>query len=174
MRRADDRLTKAERALQLTNPTQVDLKGAVTDAYYALFFALIDLAVEQLAPGQQELGDHLARSFEHKTMKAAAAKVCDPHWGAPEQRAVLGLAATSPSDTYPANLAIIGRTFISLQEARHKADYDRQYLLTFTTADELVQLAQKALILLGANATDARWLGFSLLLVLGDNLTRKR
>jgi uncharacterized protein (UPF0332 family) len=171
---ADDRLAKATRALEAPNPTQVELKGAVTDAYYALFYALIDLTIALLAPGPADLEALLARTFEHKTMKVAAARVSDPRWASPALRRTLGLEPTSDQDAYPSQLAEVGKAFKDLQEARHKADYDRQHALSETSAAFWVTSADNALTQLRSIAGDPRLRAFCWMLLLGEKLTSTR
>ena len=51
------------------NPKQASLRRAVSTAYYALFHLLIQEASANWI--RKDTRDHLARAFEHRTMKQA-------------------------------------------------------------------------------------------------------
>src|SRR5580700_6549593 len=88
-------------------PKQASLRRAVSTAYYSLFHLLIDEAVGAWSVERQR--SRLARTFDHGKMKG----VCDE---------VLKTATSTAGR--PAELVLVARTFIRLQQDRHTTDYD--------------------------------------------------
>lgn len=84
---------------------QAELRRATSNAYYALFHALAQLAADLLAePGTREW-TRVYRALEHGTCKQACEKL------------VKGGGLTQ-------SLRDVANSFITLQDARHAADYD--------------------------------------------------
>ncbi|HTX37316.1 MAG TPA: hypothetical protein VME43_19950, partial [Bryobacteraceae bacterium] len=98
----DDLLAQAGHLAQLdrTRPKQVNLRRAISAAYYAMFHLLISSAVNNWRIERQRAD--LGRAFQHGTMKGACRSMVSP----------------SP------DLKIVAKTFIDLQQNRHRADYD--------------------------------------------------
>lgn len=118
-------------------PRQASLRRAVSTAYYAFFHLLNAEAVALLAPNVDEPTRHrMRRWFDHGEMKIVCEKFLPPTLGAPLKQ----LIGPSASD----DLQLVARNFISLQEARHRGDYDTNLTLTRTQAQAYVQQAQKA------------------------------
>ncbi len=104
----DDLLAQAGHLANLdrTRPKQVNLRRAVSAAYYAMFHLLIASAVNNWRIERQRAD--LSRAFEHRKMKG----VCN------------NLVSTS------AELALVAETFVVLQQNRHRADYDNARVWT--------------------------------------------
>jgi uncharacterized protein (UPF0332 family) len=83
-----------------TRPKQVNLRRAVSTAYYAPFHLLVDGAVSYWRLERQR--SLLARSFDHRKMKGACGS-CHPT---------------------TVELRAVARAFVDLQKSRHLADYD--------------------------------------------------
>jgi len=103
----DDLLDIASQLAQLEKgkPRQTSLRRAVSSAYYALFHALAKLSADKLV-GYNKSWDVYApiyRSIGHGRSKDVFKQISS-HRGS--------------------GVAIIGQTFILLQERRHRADYD--------------------------------------------------
>jgi hypothetical protein len=85
-------------------PKQVSLRRARSSAYYAVYHELSESVVAFVLPGRRwDLQVLLRRKLAHRTMKNVA------------QRA---------SSSATRALAAVGSAFVSLQEARHRADHD--------------------------------------------------
>ena len=128
---ADDLLEQAYHLAnkESDNPTQASLRRSVSTAYYALFHLPIDEAVSKWAV-ERHLSA-LARTIEHKAMK----KVCDDciknfhNSGRPESGV---------------KLMKVAKSFASLQDRRHIADYDGSFIWSRANAIGQIDLARKA------------------------------
>lgn len=108
---AEDLLDQAFLLLnkETKNPKQASLRRAVSTAYYALFHLLVQEACANWST--PSVRDHLARAFNHQTMRNAC-KVAEN--------------ATYPLSVSPlvaAKLRGAARAFRELQVQRHLADY---------------------------------------------------
>lgn len=110
-------------------PRQVDLRRAISAAYYALFHEIITSAADQI------VGVTLRPTREH-------ALVCRAIDHATIRKACLELAKTTPAAKYLSylppggfgnDIAGVAAAFPDLMEARHSADYDT--LARFRTSD---------------------------------------
>jgi hypothetical protein len=103
-------------------PRQVNLRRAVSSAYYALFHGLIDQTCRLVLGTRQSDAPFrhvLGRAFTHGTMKQA----CTAFAGGTLKASVAkGLPA---GFAVPSEVRAVARTFIAMQEQRHAADYDR-------------------------------------------------
>lgn len=108
------------------------LRRIVSAAYYALFHLLIEDATELLGPNlSPEIRHRIQRWFEHGTMKQICGRFGKSNLDQPLKDLV--------GDTASFDLQKVCNTFITLQEARHKADYDSSHIVDFKEA--LQQLA---------------------------------
>lgn len=103
----DDLLDIASHLAQLEKgkPRQTSLRRAVSSAYYALFHALAKLCADKLVGLSKpwDVYTPIYRSLDHGRAKEAFKRISS-HRGS--------------------GVAIVGQTFILLQERRHTADYD--------------------------------------------------
>jgi len=105
------------------NPDQAALRRAVSSSYYALFHQIKADAVKLIAPNVPEAINHrIQRWFDHAEMRRVCAKFLNDKLDQP----LLGLIGS----VTPKELQQVCRTFIELQDARHRADYDLGYSLT--------------------------------------------
>jgi hypothetical protein len=115
-------------------PSPVQLRSAVSNAYYALFHALSRRAAEHLfrrGTRQQKL--RLARTFGHRDLKVACSWVAGREKRVPQHvRSIVDFLKGSPIEG-------IAASFCDLQEARHQADYD--HLMPFSKATTLAHIA---------------------------------
>lgn len=121
---------------------QAHLRRAVSAAYYALFHMLADDATRRMFGTQDDraaLRSCLARAFEHSTMAKAAKSFAVP--GAPQNH--WHRRALDDSEIQP-EIVKVAKTFIVLQNARHKADYDLSESVTPGWAQEMVSQAEEA------------------------------
>lgn len=106
-------------------PRNVNLRQAVSSAYYAVFHAVVLAAVGHLLPaGTGDERRRLARSFSHSNLRLACEYVVTPDRTPSETRPIAKTASGN------ASLVDVAEALLSLQEARHLADYD--HLADFT------------------------------------------
>lgn len=142
---ADELLERAERLAEAdpTRPRQVNLRGAVHSAYYALFHRLIEEGVSAVVGGDTTLRNSMSRWYAHGRMKDVS------NWfrGVTAPREIvglLGIASTMPTGIVPVELVRVATAFVELQEARHRADYDVGARFTRVEARERVKAARRA------------------------------
>jgi uncharacterized protein (UPF0332 family) len=113
------------------HPKQVDLRRAVSAAYYALFHLLTSEAAQNWKHDRHQT--RLARIFDHKTMKTCSSNVASKQPPADSaKRAVF------------AKLKVVAENFVSLQQVRHDADYDNARVWSRTQAYEEIIKAEEA------------------------------
>jgi uncharacterized protein (UPF0332 family) len=109
-------------------PKQSNLKRAISTAYYALFHAFAHDAADLLVGGgvsrKRSSWRQVYRALEHGTAKSACAEAKHPPFA---QRIVSCASA-----------------FVTLQQARHSADYDPGHRLTLADAKSRITLAEQA------------------------------
>jgi|tagenome__1003787_1003787.scaffolds.fasta_scaffold19677877_2 uncharacterized protein (UPF0332 family) len=96
-------------------PKQVNLRRAISSAYYALFHLLSGDAAERMVHTHGGLRQIFARTFEHGEMKAICAQFAKDQL---PRRLRSVVPSVSPV------LRHIATTFVDLQAARHEADYN--------------------------------------------------
>jgi uncharacterized protein (UPF0332 family) len=139
---SDDLLVTARRLAKASanKPRQADLKRAVSTAYYALFHAIAKNAADMIVgtgPSRAENAwRQVYRSIEHGFAKNACKEV-----------RALG---------FPAGVIACADEFVSLQEARHSADYDPSHRLTRAEALTWVSRSEAAIKSLKSSSTKDR------------------
>lgn len=123
-----------------SKPSQIELRRAISAAYYALFHQLTSAGSAAFIAGGESLRFQATRAFSHAAMR----KVCDAY-------------VRSPSAPFSAKLAHLNRrppnsqlitvatAFGRLQEGRHTVDYDLLAVIEFEDAAQLVKLSETAL-----------------------------
>lgn len=129
----DDLLDLAEQIARLDSgrPRQASLRRAVSTAYYALFHCLAYLCADKLVGWRKPWAvfTPIYRTLDH----------------GPSKKVFKELIAQG------GDLAIIGGTFIKLQEFRHAADYDPEtFRLSRAGTLDLIDEARKAIALITA------------------------
>lgn len=108
-------------------PDQIILRRIVSALYYALFHQLTEDAAGLIGRNvSSEISHRLQRWFEHGVMKQICGRFLKPRLDQPLSD-LLG-------DSASPDLQVVCRTFISLQEARHDADYDPAYAINLNIA----------------------------------------
>ncbi|MGO9111376.1 MAG: hypothetical protein ACLP9L_19285 [Thermoguttaceae bacterium] len=120
-------------------PVEADLRRGVSTAYYALFHLLVQEATNRLIQAVT-LRPRIARAFDHKTMKT----VCQEYVTLSPNRA--GQLITATGQLIPPHLQELASEFVSLQQARHQADYDTGAVITQAQADTDVMRAELAVL----------------------------
>jgi hypothetical protein len=133
----DDRLDIAEQIARLDSgrPRQASLRRAVSTTYYALFHALAYLSADRLVGWRKPWASFtpIYRTLDHGRSKNVFKELI-PHGG---------------------DLALIGGTFIKLQEYRHTADYDPEaFRLRRADTLDLIDEVRKAMALIGALSSE--------------------
>jgi len=113
-------------------PKQVDLRRAVSAAYYALFHLLTTEAAQNWKNDSQR--NRFARMFDHGRMKTCSSKT--------SSRAIPIDPTEIPIDT---DLRLVADSFVKLQQARHTADYDNSKAWSRTQAYEVIAQAEDAM-----------------------------
>ena len=115
-------------------PTQADLRRAVSTAYYAQFHCLAGTAADLLAGGSPDSPEwrQVYRALEHWKARSAC-----------RQQAVLR--------TFPKEIHAFAETFVDLQDARQQADYAHEgeysepdVLATINTVEDVIVEFEKA------------------------------
>ncbi len=136
MIRPTELLEHARRLLVLPEPSQADLRRAVSTTYYGIFHLFALTSAERVFPGMDSAFQGLLlRTYDHRTMKEACRAFSEIHRKVPKE---LEEIVSAPADQ---RLSIAAKTFMNLQEARHRADYD--VFLDFDP-DEVEQLFTRA------------------------------
>ena len=114
------------------NPKQVDLRRAVSAAYYALFHLLISETVSNWSRASSR--DALGRMFDHGMMKKVSSRISNSQL----------FPFTGEDPVVAQNLKRVAQSFVQLQDKRHIADYDNATFWTLTEALTEVTTATKA------------------------------
>jgi hypothetical protein len=94
------------------DPTQAELRRAVSTAYYALFHLLISETTENWSRASSR--NALGRIFDHKPMKRVSDRHANPK----------SMPFTGEDQAFVSNLRLVAKSFVQLQDQRHIADYD--------------------------------------------------
>jgi uncharacterized protein (UPF0332 family) len=116
---------------EANRPRQASLRRAISTAYYAVFHLLIFEATKTIVP-EKSIGYLVARAFQHNEMKEISKAF---YAGAPKK-----LGTILP--TVSSDLKHVAGAFVTLQEARHQADYDTAKRFTRAEANTFIQQAQ--------------------------------
>ena len=114
------------------DPKQVDLRRAVSAAYYALFHLLTTEAAQNWKHPSQR--NRFARMFDHGRMKTCSSKASSRPL--PSDAAEILIAT---------DLKLVADSFVTLQQARHTADYDNSKVWSRTQVYETIAQAQEAI-----------------------------
>lgn len=153
-------------------PSPTNHRRAVSAAYYALFHSLIEQAVLRVFPESIATDDdrrRAARWIDHADLKQASnwilecAKVSSATATPPAKTGVKDGVWELFSQSAGSGLRIgavqrplrrIARTFVDLQDARHRADYDQLASFPKATAQLHVDAAENAVALLSTHIQD--------------------
>ena len=111
-------------------PQQADLRRAVSTAYYAIFHALAECCANMLVGGPSaQRGERAWTQVYRSLQHAHARKACK----------------TAAEKDFPAGVKEFARSFTTLQEERHAADYNPTLRLKREDANQLIALAAEAI-----------------------------
>ncbi len=121
------------------NPKQASLRRAISAAYYALFHLLVEDAARLFAGmvGRVDAATvaRLSRTFDHAPLKEVSTQF---------RQNQLPHALQSSGYVTPVDLKLVAKTFVDLQDARHKADYDTAKSFTRDEVQTHVREVRKA------------------------------
>lgn len=146
----------------------IELRRAVSSAYYGLFHRLTTAGSMLFAIGGEPLRFQAARAFSHTAMR----KICDAYVRNPARPFSSGLEHLNPS-TPDQRLIDVANAFARLQEGRHAADYDLSPVIKTSYAAELVRIAETALADFDAIEAQSETTLFLTALLLADRWTRR-
>jgi hypothetical protein len=115
------------------HPEQAWLRRSVSTSYYALFHLLVGDAV-QCWNGSAGTRLGLERAFGHDNMNKVSHAVSQGSWKA----------WSDPSPPAPAELKSVAKAFVSLQQARHHADYNNAKIWARIEVSNRLEIAQGA------------------------------
>ena len=146
----DDLLDQAQQLARWDprRPKQVNLRRAVSSAYYALFH-LLSSGTSALYAIEPDLAARINRTLNHGDMKKSSTMIGNDK---------LPRAVQSPRGSYttPADLKTVANTFVKLQEARHEADYDLSRTFRRQEVLAYVQTGAPGVRGMGADPEDGR------------------
>jgi hypothetical protein len=122
-------------------PRQVDLRRAISSAYYGLFHFCLTAAADEFVGVTQRAASRYAlvyRSIDHKTLKDLCT---DAKKSTPPAK----YAAYVPTGGFDANVQAFSTAVIELQEKRHLADYNPQPRFRSSDARLAIGTAQSAI-----------------------------
>lgn len=151
-----------------TQPSEVDLRRAVSAAYYGLFHALTLAGSSVFAGGGENLCFQATRAFSHTAVR----KVCGAYVRSPLKPFPAGCERLNEQQPSP-ELLVVARTLELLQEGRYTADYDLSASFELEEVKHLVELAEAALTALEKVRTRPETIIFLTALLLADRWTRR-
>jgi len=147
---------------------EVELRRAVSSAYYGLFHRLTTAGSMFFANGGDPLQFQAVRAFNHSSMR----KVCDAYIRSPQRPFPPALEHLCPQPPDP-RLVGIAAAFADLQDGRHAADYDLAAVIEVRYAINLVTVAGTALADFEQIETLPETTVFLTALLLADRWTRR-
>lgn len=156
-------LEQAERLIAPAGPgapRQVDLRRAISSAYYAAFHAVLAAAADEFVgrPRRSETAYGLAyRRIDHGALRDLCAELNKPSLPARYKR-------YEPDAGFGSDLPMFARYVVELQQRRQAADYDPMIRLKRSDALLAVGSARSALARLRETSNDARRVFLALLL----------
>lgn len=153
-------LDQASRLLGAVPITQADLRQSISCSYYALFHSVSGECSEALFPeNPQGLRQRISRHFEHGKMKVLCSQTSRQsanNFGKNQVSTkscgeILGFPSLENPDEPPCQaLVVVAQNFVSLQQFRHKADYDLSCDFNIAQAQLAISKANTAILELGA------------------------
>jgi hypothetical protein len=124
-------------------PRQVDLRRAISSAYYGLFHAACIAAADEFVGKTKQSEPIYAlvyRSIEHRTLRQLCEDLGKPTIPAKYQPYL-------PPRGLPLGIAVFALAIVDLQAKRHAADYDPLLRLSPVDARVAIRTARRALAL---------------------------
>lgn len=141
-------------------PRQVDLRRAISSAYYGIFhFALTALADEFVGKTKRTSSRYtlVYRSVDHRTFKDVCSEAKKP---TPAAR----YASYVPKNGFGPNIQLFSAAAVDLQERRHAADYDPLSRFSADEARLAIASAESAVMRFRRETQERRKLFLTLLI----------
>lgn len=141
-------------------PRQVDVRRAISAAYYAVFHFILTEAADDLAGKTKKGSPRYAlvyRSVDHSKLKDLCLEMKKPILPAKYQR-------YSPARGFGSNIQAFASALVELQEKRHAADYDPAIRVKTSDAKLAIGTARSAIRRFGMASRARRKAFLSLLL----------
>lgn len=140
-------------------PRQADLRRAISNAYYAVFHAVVTEAADELVGKAYRTSPRYAlayRSIDHRSLRELCGDI---------RKLTLPAkySAYSPRGGFGPDLVALANAVVDLQEKRHLADYDPLYRVNISDAVLAVATARSALQRFSAANRSSRKMFVSLL-----------
>lgn len=119
---------------QGVNVSQVDLRRAISTAYYAIFHLLVEDGGQRWRGGSSASVTGLERALDHSAMRNSSQRFSGTNWS--DWR--------GSDQPVPPLLRRVAKSFLVLQDARLLADYDNQQQWSITDVEELLSTAEAA------------------------------
>ena len=131
-------------------PRQVDLRRAISNAYYGVFHAVVTEAADEFVGKTHRQTPRYAmvyRSVSHKSLRALCEDIV-------KEKLPARYSKYTPRDGFESDLKALATAVVDLQEKRHLADYDPQFRVKTSDAVLAVATSRSALVRLrSANRT---------------------
>jgi len=124
-------------------PKQVNLRRAISAAYYAFFHYLTDEACRAFLGTRSEVRsyrDALARAFDHAAMRRA----CESFAGGTLPKNILKAVPTIK--VVPPELRLVAAAFVFAQQKRHWAEYDRSERFKRSDVEGIIRQVESAIV----------------------------
>jgi hypothetical protein len=121
-------------------PRQVDVRRAISSAYYGVFHATLTAAADQVVGATKRSSGQYGlvyRSIDHKALRI----LCE---GAQRRTPPAKYAPYIPAGGFGPNIAAFAEAVVELQEKRHSADYDPRIRVTTFEAKVAIRAARAA------------------------------
>ncbi|MGC2778810.1 MAG: hypothetical protein WA418_24590 [Bradyrhizobium sp.] len=122
-------------------PRQVDIRRAISSAYYGIFHAILTAAADQFVGVTKRSTSQYAlvyRSVDHSGLRALCEEVKKPTL---KPKYV----PHAPANGFGPNIVAFASAFLELQEKRHAADYDPSIRMRSLDAILAIRTARAAL-----------------------------
>jgi hypothetical protein len=122
-------------------PRQVDVRRAISSAYYGVFHATLTAAADQFVGVTKRSTSQYGlvyRSVDHKWLRILCEEVKKPTLPAK-------FIPYAPADGFGRHIAAFAAAALELQEKRHNADYDPLIRIKTSDAQLAIQTARAAL-----------------------------
>lgn len=147
-----DQATRLITPLQVGARRQVDLRRAISSAYYAVFHALLGELADEFVGASQRNSNRYAlvyRSVDHARLRQLCQDLA-------RARLPQKYDSYTPTGGFGADVEAFAVTFIELQDKRHEADYDPSAHFRADDALLTVRIAREALRRLGRASAQQR------------------
>jgi hypothetical protein len=147
-------------SLPRRKPKQVDLRRAVSAAYYAVFHQLLISASDEFIGRtlrQDKRYTLVYRSIDHSAVRRISEE-------AARSKPTVKYQSFINSDGFEKNIRTFSTNLLVLQAKRHEADYDPSHMLSLVDAQFAIYLAAIAIESFASASADDRKLFLTLLL----------